>query len=259
MMTDPTLRAIVVDDEPLAGRRLARQLQRLGVEVCAVIESGTAAVQRAPEIEFDVAFLDIEMPGLNGLQTAAELTASSSMNIVFVTAHDEHALAAFDVGAIDYVLKPISADRLQQTLERLSVAPSRTAADEVIAASRRLSDSPKAAAQPVRLEAKSGAKIRYFDASDIQRLHAADKYVVFNDADGEQHVLDESLTQLELRLASVGFVRVHRRELVRLDAIVELTSQDRSTAVKLKNGEQAQVSRRLVSKLRARLQGPHSE
>ena len=253
--TETKMRALVVDDEPLAGRRLARQLERLGVEVTAILESGTEAVARPPA--FDVAFLDIQMPGLNGLETAAQLTRVTDAAIVFVTAYDEHALAAFDVGAIDYVLKPITASRLARTLDRLGAVPPKTESSELVAASNRLAHPPLTSERPsaVRLEVKSGLKTRYIDAMQIQRLYAADKYVMFMDAEGTQHVLDESLAQLEIKLAPLGFVRVHRRELIRLDAVTEISKHERSTVAVLKSGEHALVSRRLSSKLKSLLSG----
>ena len=250
------LRALVVDDEPLAGRRLARQLGRLGLDVVGTLESGGEVLARSGELAFEVAFLDIQMPGINGLETAARLTEQRDAAIVFVTAHDEHALAAFDVGAIDYVLKPVNVDRLAQAVRRLGSTP-RTDAAEVIAASRRLDTDRWAAGtsgQPtLRLEVRMGTRSRYVGVEEIQRLFAADKYVMFTDAQGVQHVLNESLTQLELRLAACGFVRVHRRELIRLSAVEEVITRDRITVVALTNGERAQVSRRFAPKLRALL------
>ncbi|MEL7367945.1 MAG: LytTR family DNA-binding domain-containing protein [Myxococcota bacterium] len=263
-----TMRVLVVDDEPLAGRRLARQLERFGHRVVAIFESGLAAVEYAQANlggegdawpSFDIVFLDIQMPGLDGLQTAARLCEMRPTVVVFVTAYDEHALAAFDVGAVDYILKPVSYERLEKTLLRLGSSPLAISGPEVTAATHRMGvaspadiESPK-----VQLEVRQGAKRRFYDARRLQRLMASDKYVVFNDEAGEQQMLDTSLTQLEIQLAPLGFVRVHRQELIQLKAIREIVTQGRSMEAVLHNGERAKISRRLAPKLR-RLLGAQS-
>lgn len=247
---------MVVDDEPLASRRLSRRLREVGVEVVAVFDSGEALLEQLETLTFDVAFLDIEMPPPNGLETAAQLRRRRDVAIVFVTAHDEHALAAFEVGALDYVLKPVKPERLAQTLARLPAAA--PAAEELEAASRRLhpTDDPPAESsfESSRLEVRNAGSVRFYDPSEVQRLTAADKYVVFTAPDGTQQVLDESLTQLENRLRGHGFLRVHRRELVRVDAVRAVLSEAGKTHAELANGERADVSRRLVKALRARLE-----
>lgn len=250
----PKRRAVVVDDEPLAGRRLARRLAEAGLEVVAVLESGQALLDGLAELRFDVAFLDIEMPEPNGLETAALLRRRSEVSIVFVTAHDEHALAAFEVGALDYVLKPVQASRLARAVQRLPDTP--PSLDEVEALAGRLDPSGTGSepAPATRLEVRDGASTRYFEPRDVQRLTAADKYVVFTAPDGSEQVLDESLSQLENRLRRHGFVRVHRRELIRVDAVVAIASEGGKTTAELKNGEHADVSRRLAPVLRGRLE-----
>src|SRR2546423_1463724 len=117
-MTAP-LRAYLVDDEPLALKRLARLLEAAGgVEIVGRATDPAKALAPIAESAVDVVFLDIQMPGLSGLEVAAKL--SRDVRVVFTTAYDQHALAAFEVNAVDYLLKPIDSDRLKATLERLS-------------------------------------------------------------------------------------------------------------------------------------------
>lgn len=263
------MRALVVDDEALARRRLSRMLERIaGVTVVAQACDGHEALERlaAPGVGFDVAFLDVRMPGLDGLAVAHAIDVPA---IVFVTAHDEHALAAFEVGATDYLLKPVTQARLERALERVR-GRGRADLTELRATVSRLSaGSPGArplatpattpaatpvatGAAPVRVRVREAGTIRVFDATAIPRFHAADKYTVFRGPDGDEHVLDESLNELELRLRDHGFVRVHRAELVDLRRAVALHTRG-GASLELDDGQRAAVARRMVAAVRREL------
>lgn len=253
------LRALIVDDEAPARRRLARMLARVAgpptVEVVAEASDGLEALELlADEPELDLAFVDIDMPGLDGLRLARLAQGSNKLpKIVFVTAHNEHALAAFEVGAVDYLLKPLSQDRLAQTLARIHAQrdASEVEAVELRAALARLHQPPPATT-PLRLAVREGTTTRLIPAAEISHLWAADKYTVFMHG-GRERLLDESLSELELRLGPAGFVRVHRKALVNLEQVAALHSDGGRTEVELRGGARVDVSRRMAVELKRRL------
>jgi len=207
------LRVLIVDDEPLARLRLSALVQECADPQCRVVgESGDPASALAwlAAHEADVVLLDIQMPGANGLQLAERLRTDAAYAgrvgaIVFVTAHGEHALHAFDVEAADYLPKPVRRERLQQALKR---------------AAQRLSAPPPAAAATddggVVIVNERGRVIR-IPVSEVLYLKAELKYVTLRTAQ-RTHLLDESLTELEPRLAG-RFIRIHRNALVAKRAV----------------------------------------
>jgi DNA-binding LytR/AlgR family response regulator len=207
-----------------------------GVEVAG--EAGDAEEARAliAGLAPDLIMLDIHMPDESGIEL---LSSSPDLPpIIFTTAHSEHAVKAFELAAVDYLLKPIEAARLAVAIERVKA---RTAAPRATSAEER-----------VRIFAKSGATVRIFDAAEIARFVATDKYVVFR-AGGEEMLLDESLNALEERLRGLSFLRVHRSELINLNRARALHSVEGETELELENGERAKVSRRYLAELKARL------
>ncbi|MEM7152404.1 MAG: LytTR family DNA-binding domain-containing protein [Myxococcota bacterium] len=229
------MRVLVVDDEAPARRRLVRMLQRMdGVEVAGEAADGEEALNMVRASPPDLLLLDIDMPQMDGLELAEE---PSLPPVVFTTAHAEHALRAFEVDAVDYLLKPISKDRLAEAIAR---ARARTAAPD------------PAASGPPRITARDGATVHVIDAAQITRFHAEDKYTVFTHA-GRELVLDDSLASLEKRLSAHGFFRTHRSELVNIHAVVALHADGGSTRVELNDGSHAAVGRRLVTELKRRL------
>jgi len=243
------VRVLVVDDETLARNRLTRMLGRIeGVEVAGEAADGVEALRKIKELCPDVVFLDIRMPGLDGLTLAS--TVPDLPPIVFTTAYDEYAVRAFDASAADYLMKPIEADRLEQAVERVrsrsggaGSARLRTLLDEL---ARR--DGPDL----VRITARSRDAIRVFDPAAITRFRSEDKVTVFRHG-GEEFLLDESLQSLEERLARFGFFRAHRGELVNLHHVLAVRTEDDATRVELADGQTAAVSRRSVAELKRRL------
>jgi two-component system LytT family response regulator len=239
------MRVLVVDDEGPARRRLARMLAALaGVEVVGEAEDGLAARECIAALAPDLVLLDIHMPGLDGL-TLAETTPMPA--IVFVTAHAEHAVRAFELAAVDYLLKPVTAERLALAVDRARarLGTDRDAIAHVLPAARDATIAP-------RLAAKDGASTRLFELADITRLFAADKYVVLVH-DGREYLLERSLNDLERALATFGFVRVHRAELVNLAAVRALNVEGGLAHVALRDGQTASVSRRALPELRRKL------
>lgn len=238
------LRALVVDDEAPARRRLGRQLTELEVEVVGEVGDGEAALEAVRALKPDVMFLDIRMPGLDGLTLAQRFTELPP--IVFCTAWNEFAVQAFEVNAVDYLLKPVRAERLAKAVEKLSartpVAPA--AVEKALHA--------VAPANPARLISADRGEVRFFDARSVTRLWARDKYTLFF-ADGAEHLTEESLVSLAQRLQPFGFVQTHRSELIRLDSVRALRSEDGVHEVTLSDGQVARVSRRELAGVRQAL------
>lgn len=223
------LRAIVVDDEKHVRADLIRALTSLDVEVVAVAEDGVRGIAAIDSIEADVLFLDIHMPGLDGLSVASRMQlAKPSLPIVFVTAHAEHASSAFDLDACDYVLKPVTQERIRRALSRVL---RRVQIDETER------DAPR-----LRITDAKGA--RFVDVRRIDLFRAEEKYVAF-DLDGEEHLVRESLDALETRFAPLGFLRVHRAHLVRITAVERTEDGDHGLVVVLQGGVRVPVSKRL--------------
>jgi two-component system response regulator AlgR len=202
----PPLRILIVDDEPLARMRLAALLRECSEPPCEVAgEAGHAAQAMAwlAANVCDLVLLDIQMPGANGMEMATRLREQGrGTAIVFVTAHAEHALQAFELEAADYLTKPVRRDRLQQALQRV--------------AARRAPREAPAADEPVVIVNDRGRVVRV-PVAEVLYLKAELKYVTLRTAH-HVHVLDESLTELEPRLGE-RFIRVHRNALVARRAV----------------------------------------
>jgi DNA-binding LytR/AlgR family response regulator len=239
------VRALVVDDEAPARRRLARQLAELGVEVCGEAEDGEGALRAARQLVPDVLFLDVRMPGLDGLSLAQRYAGLPP--IVFCTAYDEFAVRAFEVNAVDYLLKPVRPERLAAAVEKVRARAEGAGASPGQGAAL-------AGLTPGNTRVVSAARgeVRFFDAGTVTRFWASEKYTLFL-ADGQEQLTEESLADLEARLGGLGFVRVHRGELVRASAVKALRSEAGGHEVELADGQVARVSRRSVESLRQAL------
>jgi len=245
------MRVLIVDDEPPARRRLARMIEAIeGVEVAGEAGDGIEALERIADARPDVVLLDIRMPGLDGLSVAG---ASAELPpIIFTTAYDEYAVAAFEVSAVDYLLKPIKRDRLERALEKVR-ARGRAGldAERIQTLLVRIAEQT-ASASPMRISASSSGTVRFFDPAEITRFHATDKCVVFQN-EGREYVIEDSLSTLEQQLSSHGFFRCHRAELVNLAHVRAMRTVDGVTRVGLSDGQAADVSRRELPALRRKL------
>jgi DNA-binding LytR/AlgR family response regulator len=241
------MKVLVVDDEPVARRRLVRMLSRIGdVEIAGVAGDGQEAVQRIAELRPDAVLLDIRMPGMDGLTVAK--TVKDMPPVIFTTAYDEHAVAAFEACAVDYLLKPIKQARLEQAISKLR---GRGADQTAVESLLRLLEQkePDATNSAHRVVVREGDTLRVFDAREICRFFSSDKYSVFV-SEGREHLLDESLGSLEERLDPFGFVRVHRGELIRVDDVVALKGDGAGGTAELRDGQMVRVSRRHIADLR---------
>lgn len=241
------LRILIVDDEDLARSRLRTMLGEIaGNSVVAEASSGREALHRIEETPVDVVLLDISMPGINGIEVARHLCAlDHAPSVIFCTAHDEHALEAFDARAIDYLTKPVRRERLEAALTRASrlkpVATSQTP------------DSPPWSDARTHLCARVRGNLKLVPVSDVSYFLAEDKYVTAHHAGGEL-LLEEALKDLEVEFGQ-RFVRVHRNCLVALDRIVGLTrAPDGRVLVQLRPPDPPlEVSRRNLPSLRQRM------
>lgn len=240
------MRVLVVDDEPVARRRLRRMLGRIaGIEVVGEAADGIEALAKIEELSPDVLLLDIRMPGLDGLSLA--LARRGFPPVIFTTAHAEFAVDAFAAEAVDYLLKPIEQGRLEEALRRVgkgrAVDPARL---------RALLERLTRGDEVPRLTARSRGSAYFFDAREIARLHADEKYVGF-DYRGRSYLLDESIGSLEERLEPWGFFRVHRSDLINLHFIRALHRTARGAQVELLDGQRVPVGRRRAAELAKRL------
>lgn len=255
--------ALIAEDEPLLAQTLQRELLALWPElhIVAQVGDGASAVQAALAHTPNVLFLDIRMPGQSGLDAASELADRWPHDqtlplIVFVTAHDEYALQAFDAQAIDYVLKPIRSERLASTVARLQTALSRQRDDETTLAQLRalLQNHPPRSQSPLKLlQASVGQQLRMVPVDQVMLLEAADKYVRVLTRDGQELWLRTPLKELLERLDPEAFWQIHRGTVVRADAITAANRDPQGQwHVQLQGQtEQHKVSRLFAHRFRA--------
>jgi DNA-binding LytR/AlgR family response regulator len=213
-------RALIADDEIHLATYLRDQLARLWpeLEVVALARNGLEAAAQIAELQPDVAFLDIQMPGLTGLEVAAGIEGTT--RVVFVTAYDQYAVHAFDAEALDYVLKPVTAERLARTVERLqralASAPADTEPDARLARALRALQSAPAAAPPLRwIRASQGELTHQVDVARVLFFHADDKYTCVRTAQAE-YLIRTPIVELAAQLDGAQFWQVHRSTIVNL-------------------------------------------
>ena len=238
------MKVVIADDEPLARERLRGLLRETaGVEVVAEAGDGQQALHACAEHAPDLVLLDIAMPGIDGLEAARHLAAFEPRPaVVFCTAYDAHALSAFEAEAIDYLVKPVRAERLAAALERV----------RTFAAGRERAGRDEAA-QRSHLCARLRGSLRLIPLEDVHYLLAEEKYVVVHHARGED-LIEESLKSLEDEFGD-RFVRIHRNCLVARHEITGLRRcPDGHTQAVLRHGAHPlEVSRRCVAHLRETL------
>ena len=228
------LRVLVVDDEPPARGELAYMIEQLEpVASVDAVGSGVEALRALESTMFDAVFLDIAMPGLSGLDLARVLARfERPPAVVFVTAHDAHAVEAFELDAVDYLLKPVRAARVQEAVRR------------VLAHDAPVTVKPADPTIPVEL----GGVTRFVRRSDVHFVEAHGDYVRLH-TDGAAHLVRLSLGNLERDWADAGFLRIHRSYLVSTRHITELRQHDQRCIVVI-DGHELEVSRRRARELK---------
>jgi two-component system LytT family response regulator len=251
------LRAYLVDDEPLAIARLARLLAETGrVDVvggATVPEEAVAALTAAAP---DVCFLDIRMPRLNGFEVLAQLPVQPS--VVFTTAHDEYALAAFAVNSVDYLLKPVDPGQLDRALGRVERLRSRELeAPDLEALLRTLANSLRASASdyPDRIASRLGDRVWFIDLAQVTHFFAANKLTYAASA-GKSYSVDHTIAQLETLLDPRRFLRIHRSTIVNavwISNITTLPGGSLNVRLKDRGATDLVVSRDRAQEFKARL------
>ena len=242
------MRALIVDDEAPARDKLRRWLgEHADITVVGESIDGLAAAAALAALKPDVAFLDIQMPGLSGLEVASQLEPADAPLIVFVTAFDEHAIKAFDLNAVDYLLKPYDKDRLRKTLERIRQRKGGTAPGTAVHAARAQVGSSD------RLLVPQGEDLKLIDAHAIHWLEADDNYVHVHTA-GATYLLRRTLSDLLVQLGEQRFARIHKSAAVNLAEVASLSPLFKGDhEVRLRGGATLRLSRRFKDALFARL------
>lgn len=252
-MTMKPLRVLIVDDEALARQRLLDLLGREpAVEIAGVAENGNAAVDAIRELAPDLVFLDIQMPGRTGLEVVREIGAANMPATIFCTAYDQYALKAFDVAAVDYLVKPFDDERFELAFGRARHA---VELEEIGALSTRLKalldggGTPATTGWLERVAVESRGQVRVVPVEEIDAITASGPYVELHVGE-KAWLVRERMQTLEDRLDPARFARVHRSAIVRLDRIDALLREAGGDyTLRLKNGRQIPVSRSRVEAL----------
>lgn len=246
------LRVIAADDELVARKRLGRLLGAMpGVELVACHAQADAVLAAVAHESIDVLVLDIQMPGLSGLELHA-LLPQPAPYVIFATAHPEHAVEAFDLGAVDYVLKPIEAGRLGKAIER---------ARAVVVAQDEDEDEPEPEPEPTeiphdlpRLAVTTHEGVVLLDPTTLSHAVFDGSLVTLTTRDGERHLTDASLQELSARLPADRFVRAHRRALLNLHEVQLLRPTESGGYLAVtRSGDEVPVSRQTARRLRRAL------
>ncbi|MBI4419419.1 MAG: response regulator transcription factor [Gemmatimonadetes bacterium] len=261
------IRALIVDDEPLA-RRGVRQLLAAYPDITIVGEcrDGREAVRALATLAPDLVFLDIQMPGLDGFGVIRAHGVDRMPAVVFVTAHDEFAVRAFEAEAVDYLVKPLGEVRFRATIarvrERMRLAGAMDLSRRLSAllavtggeAAEQMGGRSGGAPGDQRVTVRTETGQLLLDPREVDWIGAEDYYAGVY-VGGKKHRVRESLAALESRLDPARFVRVHRAAIVRLDHVRELRSTDSGTVLVLRDGTRIPVSRRRLARVRSLLLG----
>jgi two-component system, LytTR family, response regulator len=234
------IRALIVDDEPHARDELASLLDETGAfTIVGRCANAVEAIQAIRSVRPDVMFLDIQMPAISGFELLSMVDDDDLPEVVFVTAHDEHALRAFEERALDYLLKPVGRERLAKTVERLQQQTRAAPAD---------AGYPRTAIR--RVPCLAGKAIKLVDLADVELVRSSEAgvYVVTAKA--------ELFTELTLRVLEerAGLVRCHKQVLVNVDQVDEIRLEEGLATIRTRSGKDAPVSRRFLQKVRERLE-----
>ncbi len=245
-MTDagPPIRALIIEDEPLARQTIRDFLEGEGwLEIVGEAADGHEAVHLINEMRPDLVFLDIKMPGLDGLQVLSN--ATHNPQVIFTTAYDDHAVTAFELEALDYILKPFGRERFRRTLSRIrrrlgGVGEAGETSVHARAASALAAD-PAEYLHRLFVRDRRGHVVRV-RVGEITRLVGADDYVEVY-ANGTSYLVSLTLTEFERRLDPKHFRRVHRSAIVNLDHVVSCRPVERRLLLKLSDGAEVTASR----------------
>ncbi|MGD0891126.1 MAG: LytTR family DNA-binding domain-containing protein [Terracidiphilus sp.] len=248
------IRVLIVDDEPLARKGIALRLREYpDIEIVGMCSDGKQAIQRIPELAPDLVFLDIQMPLVSGIEVLRALPAETVPVIIFLTAFDEHALAAFEVQALDYLLKPIDEVRFFAAVERarrLIKLKQQSALYDLAPIPQEAGREARNLDPLKRFAVRKGKELTFVEASTIDWIEAAGDYAELHVKD-KTYLIRESLNTLETLLDRNDFLRIHRSAIIRLDRIVRITAlANRDGYLTLTNGTSLRVSRSYSKRLK---------
>lgn len=241
------LKTLIVDDEPLAVERMQILCSRLpGVQLVGTASDGEAALRLIDALEPDLVFLDIAMPGITGIDVANALEGRPKAPlVVFVTAFDQYAVAAFDAAAVDYLLKPVAPERLERAvgraIERLRIAAEAPAGEAPAEASRYARE----------FWVPNRGELTRVAVADIDRIEAERDYMRLH-AGNRSWLIHETIGALEARLDPALFIRLHRSAIVRRDRVTRLAHDGQGNwTAELQGGEQLRIGRTYLASVRA--------
>ena len=250
------IRTLVVEDEPMARERVLSLLQQQpDIEVVGECGDGAQAVSAIERLDPELVFLDVQIPVMDGFGVIRAVSPERMPMVVFTTAYDEYALRAFEVHALDYLLKPFDRARFQRALDRVRESRERRRAGDL---GRRLLAmvqdlKPEAEPAPERMVVKSGGRIFFIRVDEIEWVDAAGNYVRLH-VKGEAHLFRETMTAMEKRLDAAQFVRIHRSHIVNIAHVKELQPGIAGEqVVVLRGGARLTLSRGYRARLRERM------
>ena len=261
-MSDETIRVMLVEDEPLAIQGLNLRLEEFSeVEVVGTASNGREAIKEIRALSPDLVFLDIQMPGIDGIGVVRALIGSDMPLFVFVTAYDKYAIDAFEANALDYIVKPVEEERLKDAIHRArETIKSRSAvsresrlvemlssfSEDERSRVKELINDPDSSEQnryPEKMSFKDGSKVIVLNADEIDYIDAAGDYMCVHAA-GKTHIIRETMKALEARLDPSRFQRIHRSVMVNVNKVKELHPHSNSEYfLILENGQELKLSR----------------
>jgi DNA-binding LytR/AlgR family response regulator len=231
------VKVLIADDEPIARGILREHVDSIaGLEIAGEASTGAEAISRILDLRPDVVLLDLQMPELDGLSVVRSLSGTRPPLIIFVTAYEHHAVAAFEVGAIDYLLKPVRRERLEKAIEK---------------ARRQMSPAPPAPSDTLRkIVGRRGSDLYLLDPSEIVAFQAEGELVHIVTT-SQRYLSDHSLKALEEKLEPARFRRIHRATIINTDHIRKISPlSSKRWLLKMSNNFEAVVSKRLTSTIR---------
>lgn len=250
------IRVVVVDDEPLARSGVvARLAAHADVVLVGEYGDGAAAAAGIAADLPDLAFIDVQMPGMNGLAVLASQPPTTRPLAILLTAYENFAVRAFELQAIDYLLKPIDDDRFAEALDRARQAHAQRCRESTTSGDPRTEEGSERPVYLARFAVRKGRKVAFVSALDVEWIEADGDYARLH-CSARNYLLRESLNQLSRLLDPAQFIRVHRSTIVRLDRVAELQSlTNRDAMLRLRDGALLRASRTYIEPLLERLGG----
>lgn len=250
---EDAMKALIVDDEPVARRVLREQLEEFeGIEIAGEAENGQVALQLIRASQPDVIFLDLQMPVLNGFETIARLEGPAVPAVVILTAYDEFAIKAFEAGAIDYLLKPVSQARLRQSVERTRrlIVESESVTESVARIQEVMRTVPSTHPKVQKIVGKQGEEFFLLSVDEVLACQA-DGDLTWILTSSRKYLATQNLKTLEEKLHDANFRRIHRQALINVNHIRKMTAiTSQRWLMTLSNGQQFTVSKRSAKNVR---------